>query len=331
MPYINGLGVYTPEKIIDNAYLEKLVDTSDEWITSRTGIKRRRMAADDHITSDLAYYAALAALEDSGRNREEITHVYVSSSTPDALCPASAFLLIHKLGIKGVMAFDCNAACSGFVNALQLATYTAKADPGAVILVVAAEIMTRKVDWTDRTTCVLFGDGAGAVIVSQNPPPNPKGFTAKIQDIIIDSDGEFSEMITIFAGGSRQRYKIGDPVNREHFIIMEGREVYKHAVRDMTAISERILERNKLNVNDLALVIPHQANDRIVQAVGDRLKVPAEKLFTNVAEYGNTSSATVPIALYNAKQAGLAPKGSKILLTTFGGGFVWTAALLEVI
>ena len=331
MPYINGLGIYTPEKIIDNAYLEKLVDTSDEWITSRTGIKRRRMAADDQITSDLAYHASLAALEDSGRRLDEITHVYVSTSTPDALCPATAYVLIHKLGIKGVMAFDSNAACSGFVNALQLANYTAQADPNAVILLVAAEVMTRKLDWTDRSTCVLFGDGAGAVIVSQNLPENPRGFTAKICDLLVDSDGKFSELISIHAGGSRQSYKVGDPVNREYFIAMEGREVFKQAVRSMVQASETLLERNGLTVSDVALVIPHQANDRIIQAVGERLEVPQDKLFANVSEYGNTSSATVPIALYDANKENLLPKGSKVLLTTFGGGFIWTAALLEIV
>lgn len=331
MPYINGLGKYVPEKIIDNAYLEKLVETSDEWITSRTGIKRRRMAAPDEITSDLAYKASLAALHDSGRNVTDITHVFVSSATPDALCPITACVLIRKLGIKGVMAFDCNAACSGFVNALQLACYTAKADPNALILVVAAEIMTRKVDWSDRSTCVLFGDGAGAVLVSQNLPTDPKGFTAEIKDILVDTDGEFSELIAIHAGGSREHYTVGTPVNREYFIRMEGREVFKQAVRSMTSASQTILERNGLKIEDIALAIPHQANDRIIQAVGDRLNIPEEKLFSNVSEYGNTSSASVSLALADARNAGRMPAGSTVLLTTFGGGFIWTAALLKII
>ena len=331
MAYINGLGVYVPEKIIDNAYLEKLVETSDEWITSRTGIKRRRMAAEDEITSDLAYKASLAALKDCGRSVDEITHVFVSSATPDALCPVTACVLIRKLGIKGVMAFDCNAACSGFVNALQLAGYTAKADPNALILVVSAEIMTRKVDWTDRTTCVLFGDGAGAVLVSQNLPPVPQGFSAKIEDILIDTDGDFSELITIHAGGSREHYAVGDPVERSHFIAMNGREVFKQAVRSMVNAAMTVLERNGLCIDDISLIIPHQANDRIIQAVGERLGVSGQKLFANVSEYGNTSSASVPLALNDARQSALLPHGSRVILTTFGGGFIWTAALLSII
>ncbi|MBQ4132335.1 MAG: ketoacyl-ACP synthase III [Desulfovibrionaceae bacterium] len=331
VPYINGLGVYAPEKIIDNAYLEKLVETSDEWITSRTGIKRRRMAADDEITSDLACKASLAALKDCGRSVNDITHVFVSSASPDALCPVTACVLIRKLGIKGVMAFDCNAACSGFINALQLANYTAMADPNAVILVVAAEIMTRKLDWTDRTTCVLFGDGAGAVIVSRNLPQNPQGFCAEIDDILIDTDGEFSELISIHAGGSRQRYSVGDPVDRNYFISMNGREVFKQAVRSMVEAARSILERNRLSLEDISLVIPHQANDRIIQAVGDRLDVPVDKLFSNVSEYGNTSSASVTLALHDARNADLMPKGGRVLLTTFGGGFIWTAALLNIL
>ena len=329
--YINGLGVYTPEKILDNAYLEKLVDTSDEWITTRTGIKRRRMAAENEITSDLAYSASVAALADAGRKPEEITHVFLSSSTPDGLCPATVCNMIRKLGITGAMVFDANAACSGFVNVLQLANYAAMADPNALILVVAAEIMTRKVDWTDRNTCVLFGDGAGAVLVSQKLPPAPKGFTAKICDIIIESDGAYADLLTMFAGGSKLNYKVGDPVTKDYFIYMEGREVFKQAVRSMAKASQQILERNNLTLDDLSLVIPHQANDRIIQAVGEHLNVPPEKLFSNVAEYGNTSSATVPIALSDARKMNRTPKGSKILLTTFGGGFIWTAAILEIL
>ena len=329
--FINGLGVYLPKQIISNADLEKLVETSDEWITTRTGIKNRHKAADDEMTSDLAASAAFEALKDAGRDAFEVTHVYLSTATPDSLCPATACKVVDKLNIKGAMVFDVNAACSGFVNALQLANYTAKADPKALILVIAAEIMTRKVDWTDRNTCVLFGDGAGAVLVSQTLPENPKGFVAEIKDIMIQSDGSLADLLTIYGGGSRLNYKVGDQIGPDFFLQMAGSEVFKHAVRSMTDASQEILERNNLSVDDINLIIPHQANNRIIEAVGNRLNVSADKLFSNVASYGNTSSATVPIALADARKANLIPKGSTVLLTTFGGGFIWTSAIINIL
>ena len=329
--FINGLGVYLPKQIISNADLEKLVETSDEWITTRTGIKNRHKAADDEITSDLAYKAAVAALEDAGRNASEITHVYLSTATPDALCPTTACKVVDKLNVKGAMVFDVNAACSGFVNALQLANYTAQADPKALILVIASEIMTRKVDWTDRNTCVLFGDGAGAVLVSKKLPANPKGFMAEIKDIMIQSDGSLADLLTIYGGGSKLNYKVGDKVGPDYFLQMAGSEVFKNAVRSMAEASQEILERNNLSVDDVNLIIPHQANNRIIEAVGNRLNVSSEKLFSNVADYGNTSSATVPLALADARKENLIPKGSTVLLTTFGGGFIWTAAVLNIL
>ena len=329
--FINGLGVYVPKQVISNADLEKTLDTSDEWITTRTGIKNRHKAADDEITSDLAYLAAVEALKDAGRNANEVTHVYLSTATPDALCPITACKVVDKLNLKGTMVFDGNAACSGFVNVLQLANYTAQADPNALILVIAAEIMTRKVDWTDRNTCVLFGDGAGAVLVSQKLPATPKGFLAKIKDILIQSDGSLADLLTIYGGGSMLNYQVGDTIGHDYFLQMAGSEVFKHAVRSMTDASQEILERNNLSVDDIKLIIPHQANNRIIEAVGNRLNVPAEKLFSNVAEYGNTSSATLPIALADARKENLLPQGSTVLLTTFGGGFIWTSAILDIL
>ncbi len=234
--FINGLGIYVPEKILNNAYFEKIVNTSDEWIVSRTGIKCRHMAAEEEVTSDLALQATLAALQDAGRNVEEITHVIVATCNPDSLCPSTACVLINKLGIKNkkIMAIDVNAACSGFVNGLQLAQYIACSDPNALILVVSSEIMTSKCDWTDRSTCILFGDGAGAILISQQLPPNYHGFTAKIKDILINSDGSYSHLLTVKAGGTTLPYTLGDTVGKEYFVLMEGREVFKHAVRGIT-------------------------------------------------------------------------------------------------
>lgn len=330
--YINGLGAYAPEKIIDNAWLEKIVDTSDEWIVSRTGIKERHMAAPDEMTSDLALKATLAALKDSQRNANQITHIILTTCNPDSLCPSTACVLAGKLGLgNNIMAVDVNAACSGFITGLQLANCIANTDENALVLLVAAEIMTSKCDWTDRSTCVLFGDGAGAVLISKNLPASPKGFSARIKDIMINCDGSLADLLTVYAGGTKLPYKVGDTVGTEYFVCMEGREIFKHAVRNMVKISTEVLERTKLTVADLSLVIPHQANQRIIEAVGQRLEVPAAKLFSNVEHYGNTSSASVPIALFDARRENLLAPGGRVLITAFGGGLTWSASLLEVI
>ncbi len=327
--YISGFGSYSPETIITNADLAKRVDTSDEWITTRTGIKERRMAAAGEMGSDLALAAARVTLERTGLLPSQLTHIFYATCTPDVVCPPSSCILASKLGIKNIAAFDVNAACSGFVYALQQAAYTALADENACILLVASELLTSRCNWQDRSTCILFGDGAGAAIVSAKPhAPSCQNFptsSAVIQDVLLSSDGSLGELLNI--GSSN--YAFGETVGPEYFIRMQGRDVFKHAVRSMGNICQDLLQRNGLTPNDIDLLVPHQANMRIIEAVGSRLEFSSEKVFCNVHKYGNTSAASIPLALAEAVETNRIQPGMRVLLTTFGGGFTWGAALLH--
>ena len=328
---INGIGAYAPSRVIDNAYLATLVDTNDEWIVARTGIKERRMAAPGEFCSDLALAAAKRALEHSGIDKERITHVILATCTGDCVFPSTATIVAHKLGLNGVPAFDISAACAGFLYGLEIAQGFVAASADACVLLLAAEVLTARCNWEDRGTCVLFGDGGGACLVTGANFPPGRDLNAELTDIITKADGAHTELLYIRAGGSSQPYKAGDVVGDEYFIHMDGREVYKHAVRSMTAISQEILARNGLAGSDIDLVIPHQANQRIIEAVAGRLGVAEERVFMNVHAYGNTSAASIPLALYEAQSEGRLRAGMNVLITTFGAGLTWSSALLKVV
>lgn len=321
---LRGFGSYVPERVLTNKDLESIVDTTDEWITSRTGIRQRYMVDQGQKTSDLATQAARNALAQAGLTPSDITHILVATCTPDASSPNTATIVARNLGVTGVMALDCNAACSGFLYGLSLARGLVAAQHSAKVLLIASEALTQRCNWNDRTTCVLFGDGAGATIISNDTAEEGN---AQLEDIIVTSDGSLGNLLTI--GDAPRAPKIGDPITEDYFIRMQGREVFKHAVRNMTSVCRELLKRNGLSIDDMDIVIPHQANLRIIEAVGDRLGVAPEKVFVNVHNFGNTSAASIPIALADARAQGRIPAGSRVLLTTFGGGFTWGAALLH--
>lgn len=322
--YICGVGLYTPENIVTNHDLEARVETSDEWIVTRTGIRQRHIAQGE-VTSDLGAQAARAALADAGLTVADVTHILCATCTPDSYCPNTATQIAHKLGLTGRMAMDLNAACSGYIYALQTARALTALEPEAVVLVVAAEVLSSRVNWTERTTCVLFGDGAGAAVVRAQA----SGRAIGIVDAMLESDGSHGGLLTILGGGSARPYAPGEPVGEDFFIQMNGREVFKVAVRSMTDVCRRMLERHGLGVDDLGMFVAHQANLRIIEAVGKKLNLPAEKVFTNVQHYGNTSAASVGIALAEGCADGTFAPGRPVLLTTFGAGFTWGAVLLQ--
>jgi len=323
--YIRGFGAYVPEKVLTNFDLEKMVDTSDEWIRTRTGIEQRHIVAEGQTASDLAANAAEAALADAKMNREELSHILVATCTPDAFCPNTACIAEDKLGLKGLMAFDLSAACSGFLYGLKLASSLAQTEENANILLSGSECMSSRINWEDRNTCVLFGDGAGAVVVSATHSED----ATTLVDIELSSDGSLCDLLTIRGGGSSLPYTVGQSVPPEHFIMMQGREVFKHAVRSMVGVCNTLLERNGLSPDDIDILIPHQANMRIIEAVGKKLTIDNDRVYVNVNKVGNTSAASIPIALGQAKADGTLEPGKNVLLTTFGGGFTWGAALLR--
>lgn len=323
---IQGLGYYTPERVLTNADLEKFVDTTDEWILTRTGIRERRMVAPGQVCTDMALPAAHMALDAAGLAPGDLTHVVMATVTPDTSVPSGGVVLARKLGLPGLPAFDLNAACSGFIYALETARGLVALHPEARILVVASEVLTSRTDWSDRSTCVLFGDGAGAAVLAADTPANPG---ARLIDVLLASDGNFGSLLTIEGGYSGHPYKIGDVVGHENFIQMNGREVYRHAVRSMTNICEALLAKHGYTAQDVDVLIPHQANMRIIEAVGKKLGVPESKVFINVDRYGNTSAASIPLALAEARTKGFIKDGQLVLITTFGGGFTWGSALIQ--
>lgn len=329
--YICGLGVYVPPRVVTNYDMEKMVDTSDEWITSRTGIKERHLLSEGQNASDCGAEASRAALDDAGLHPGEVTHLFVATCTPDYLCPSTACIIADKIGISpfagkmgNVMCMDFNAACSGFIYGLELARSIVRSNPEAVVLLVAAEALSRRTNFSDRTTCVLFGDAAGAVVVRAGG-----GKTLwQIQDVICASDGTSHDLITI-GGGSASSVQVGDSITPDWFISMQGMAVFRHAVLSMTEKSRYILERNGMELHEIDLFIPHQANQRIISAVGERLGLEEKRVFANVNKYGNTSSASIPLAMEEARAQGILLPGMKVLLTGFGGGMTMGAALLS--
>jgi len=320
---IISTGSYLPERILTNFDLEKIVDTSDEWITERTGIKERRIASENQAASDLAYEASRLALERASLKAEDIDLLIAATVTGDMPFPSTACIIQHRLGAKNAAAFDINAACSGFLYGLYVADSFVRSGMHKRVLIIGAEVLSKITDWEDRTTCVLFGDGAGAAIVE--PTEEERG----IISMHINSDGGMWDLLHIPGGGSRYPVSKDSIDKRLHYIKMKGNETFKVAVRTLEDLVLRILKDNKLDPSQLSLLIPHQANLRIIQATADRLGLPMDKVLINLDKYGNTSAASIPIALDEAVMTGRIKNGDYILLEAFGGGLTWASALIK--
>ena len=322
---ILGTGSYVPTRVLTNEELSKQVDTSDEWILSRTGINERRIAAEGEFTSDLAAHAARAALADAGLTAADIDLLILATITPDLPMPASATIVQHKLGLgTHTPCFDLNAACSGFVYGIDTASAMLASGRYRHALVIGAEKLSSVVDWQDRTTCVLFGDAAGAVVLGPS-----RGDGARIIGTKLYSEGGNAELLNIPAGGSARPTTTATIENRQHFIKMKGREIFKVAVREMEDAVEEILEQHALTADQIACVIPHQANLRIIEALSKSLKIPLTRFFINVDRYGNTSGASIPLALDEARRSGRVQRGDTTLLVAFGAGLTYGAALVR--
>ncbi|MBI3306260.1 MAG: ketoacyl-ACP synthase III [Candidatus Omnitrophica bacterium] len=319
---ISGLGAYIPEKILTNLDLEKMVDTTDEWIQTRTGIRERHIAAKGQSASDLGVRAAEEALRNAKLKPEDLDLIIVATITPDMLFPSTACYIQHKLGAK-CGAFDMAAACSGFTYALSVADAFIRSGQYKNILVVGSEVLSGFIDWTDRSTCVLFGDGAGAAVVSRSSDGH--GIIATY----LGSDGSQADILQLPAGGSMFPPSAETLQNKMHFLKMQGSEVFKVAVRTMELAVREVLKKGNLTVRDIDCLIPHQANMRILQAVAERLEIPIEKIFINVERYGNMSSASTIVAFYEAVKSGKIKKGSKVVLVAFGGGLTWASTLIH--
>lgn len=324
MAHFLGFGGYVPEQIMTNADWAQLVDTSDEWITQRTGIKQRRFAAPDESTLTLAANAARVTLSDAGLDARDIDEIIVATDTPELYTPDTSALLQEDLGCRNIPTYDLGGSgCAGFVQALDVARARIAFEPRK-ILIVGVELISRMMDWKDRATAVLFGDGAGAVVLG------PEGSRARLLDVVSGTEGRYADILTLASGGTRNPFNeltlaSGD-YNR---IVMDGRRVFIEAVRRMSEASAQVLDKIGKKVADVAMVIPHQANLRIIEAVGKKLGLSDEQMYVNVHEYGNTGSATVPFALHEAVQKGLIAKGDLVLLTAFGAGFHWSAAAVQ--
>ena len=322
---LRSIGGYAPSRVLTNHDLETMVDTSDEWIQKRTGIKERRIASEDEATSDLGLKAALVAIERAGIAKEEIDLVICATLSPDYLCmPSTACVIAGKLGISNVMAFDISAACSGFVYMLSMAKAFIESGMKKNILLIGAEKISSMVDYTDRGTCILFGDGAGAAIIGVTQDKNEA-----ILDVHAAADGHYGDYLITPGGGSKYPCSQATLDKKLNFIKMQGNDVYKIAVKTLTNDVIDILEKNQVSVAEVDHFIPHQANMRIIEAVRTKLNVPLEKTVLTVAKYGNTSAASIPMAMNDAYEAGRIKKGDLMLLDTFGGGFTWASALVK--
>ncbi|GAB4367886.1 MAG: ketoacyl-ACP synthase III [Deltaproteobacteria bacterium] len=321
---IIGLGMHAPAGRMTNEDLSKIVETSDEWITERTGIKVRRIAERGSATSDLCLEASRKALADAKVSPEELDFILVGTCTPDMPLPSTACFLQMKLGAGKAFAVDLNAACAGFLYTLTTADALIRAGRGKTGLVVGGEILSSITDYTDRATCILFGDGAGAAVVAECP--DGEG----VLSCHLHSDGSLWELIHAPGGGTVHPYGPEVEANRMHAIRMSGNEVFKHAVTKLVEVAQEALASAGMEISAVSLFVPHQANKRIIDAVGKRLGVPGERVFLNLSEYGNTSAASIPIALAEAKEQGRFRPGDLVLLAAFGGGLTWGSALLRM-
>jgi 3-oxoacyl-[acyl-carrier-protein] synthase-3 len=320
---ITGWGMYAPSRIVTNDDLAKFVDTNDEWISSRTGIKERRFAAEGETTSSMSTRAARIALAQARLRPQDVQLVIVGTCSPDYLFPATACIVQSELGATHAGAFDVEAACTSFVTALGVARGMISSGTVQNAVVIGAETLSRFLNFKDRTTCVLFGDGAGAVVVEAS------NASVGIESVVLHSEGSKGELLMVRAGGARVPATKDTLELGQHFITMQGGEVFKLAVKSMADAAEEALREAGLGLNDMAIMIPHQANLRIIEGVAKRLHFPMDKVFVNIQRYGNTSAASVPIAIAEAAAAGRLKRGDKVLLVAFGGGFTWGASVLE--
>lgn len=321
---IAGTGSYVPEKVLTNDDLSKFVDTSDEWIVTRTGIKERRIAADDEFTSHLGTKAARKALEQAGLEASEVELIIVATITPDTLTPATACYVQQQLGSHQAVAFDISAACSGFLYAMKIAKRIIESGAFTNALIIGAEKLSAFVNWKDRTTCVLFGDGAGAAVLRASGEGE-----GRILATDIGTDGNQTHLLNIPGGGSACPITLSNAGEGLATLAMLGKEVFKHAVTRMRDSANTVIERAGLTADDISLVIPHQANLRIIDAIATRLDVPNEQVFVNLHKYGNTSAAAIAIALDEAHRQGAIKRGDKIVMVAFGAGLTWAAAAIE--
>ena len=321
---ILGTGSELPNKVITNEDLENLVETTDEWITVRTGIKQRRVLEEGKGNADMAYHASIRALEDAGLEAKDLDAIVMGTCTPDYTFPSSACVLEDMLGARKAFSFDVNAACSGFLNALAVSDSFIRTGLVQNALVVGSDALSRLLNWEDRNTCILFGDGAGAVVLGSSENGNNGILSARLR-----TDGSHVKTLYVPAGGSRNPTNPETVQNNEHTITMNGKEVFKVAVRSMEEISRQALKEAGVTIEEVALVIPHQANRRIIEALANRLEVPLEKVMINLDKYGNTSAASVPVALDEARRTGRINPGDVVLLNAFGAGFAWGAAVIR--
>ncbi|MFL2451913.1 MAG: beta-ketoacyl-ACP synthase III [Verrucomicrobiales bacterium] len=323
---ISGTGSYLPDKILSNEDLEKIVDTSDEWITTRTGIKERRIAADTQSTSDLATEAAVDAMADAKLTSDEIDLIIVATISPDAFFPSTACYVQKNIGAINALCFDVSAACSGFLYAMQIAENFISSGQRKNALIIGAEKLSSMVDWEDRNTCVLFGDGAGAAILTADKENEG---SKKILASVLGSDGRQTDILHVPGGGSACPITPDNADQKLNAIRMQGREVYKYAVNAMRRAAEQVLEKSQMKVEDVDKLIPHQANLRIIEAITDRMGIPSDRTFVNLDKYGNTSAAAVAIALDEANKTQSIKKDDIVLLVAFGAGLTWASSLLK--
>jgi 3-oxoacyl-[acyl-carrier-protein] synthase-3 len=320
---ITGWGMYAPSRVVTNDDLAKFVDTNDEWISSRTGIKERRFASEGETTSSMSVRAARIALDRAKLRPQDVQLVIVGTCSPDYLFPATACMVQSELGAAHAGAFDIEAACTSFVTALGVARGMIMSGTVQNAVVIGAETLSRFLNFKDRTTCVLFGDGAGAVVVEAS------NASVGIESVVLHSEGSKGELLMVKAGGAKVPATKDTLETGQHFITMQGGEVFKLAVKSMADAAEEALREAGLGLDDMAIMIPHQANMRIIEGVAKRLHFPMEKVFVNIERYGNTSAASVPIAIAEAAAGGRLRRGDKVLLVAFGGGFTWGASVLE--
>lgn len=320
---IAGTGSYLPERVLTNADLEKMVDTSDEWISTRTGIKERRIVNEDQAASDLAYEASKKAIQAAQVKPEELDMIIVATITPDMVFPATACVLQERLGVKGIAAFDLEAACSGFLYGITIGSQFIATGMYNNILVVAAEVLSKIIDWKDRSTCILFADGAGAVILK------PSSDNSRIISSYLGADGTGADLVGVPAGGSRLPASQETVRDGQHYMKMRGNGLFKKAVKVMVQAIDISLEKSGLTYDEIDFFIPHQANIRIINAVAKRIGMDKDKAYVNLDQCGNMSAASVAVALDQAVRAGKIKKGDKVLLTCFGGGLTWASLVIE--
>ena len=320
---ITGIGSYLPNKVLTNYDLEKMVDTSNDWIIQRTGIKERRVVENGVTTSDIATQASLRAMEDAGVSPKDLDMIITSTITPDHIFPSTSCYIQQKIGATRACAFDILAACAGFIYALSIGQSFINSGAMKTVLVVGAECLSKITDYTDRTTCVLFGDGAGAVIIQRNPIKH------EILSSNLAADGSEADVLIMPGGGARNPASLESVQQRLHYIQFKGKEVFKLAINNITNLILETAKENGLTLNDIDLIIPHQSNLRIIEATMEKLGLPMEKAFVNIDKYGNTSSASVPIAMDEARKEGRLRKGNIVMLVAFGGGLTWGSSVIR--